>query len=165
MLVCLTTALACGLAAGIAGPQILIGSVAGVPASAGAGQDAARLAAASKSAESLALAGQLRLDPREVQANAIRWANLSEAERRAYLDRYWRLAEMEPSAREYLVKQYVQFRELPEKRQEFLKTRALRLKEFVSTLSAQDQAVLESMSDAQRAERLLQLWQARYGKW
>lgn len=165
MLVCLATALACGLVAGAVGPQILIGSVAGDPASAGAGQDAARLAAASKTAVSLALAEDLRLDPREVQANAIRWASLTEADRRAFLDRYWHLAEMDRTARERLVKQYLEFRELPENRQEFLKARALRVKEFVSTLSPQDQALLESMGDAQRAERLLQLWQARYGKW
>jgi len=166
LLVCLATALGCGIAAGVVGPQILIGGVADLvmPAEATNG---ATVQAGGKNAAAmpLAISEPLGLDPRETQANAFRWAGLSEAGRRAYLDKYWKLAEMDPAARERLVREYAQFRELPEKRQEFLKARARKLKEFVGTLSPQDQAVLESMTDAQRAERLLQLWQARYGKW
>jgi hypothetical protein len=166
LLVCLATALACGFAAGMAGPRILVGGVAELAGAAGVATDAAVQASGKKpAAMTLVLSEQVGLDPRESQANAIRWASLTENERRVYLDTYWKLAEMDPAARERLVEQYTQFRELPEKRQQFLKARAQKLKEFMSTLSPQDQAVLESMSDTQRAERLLQLWQARYGKW
>jgi len=165
LLVCLATALACGVVAGMAGPQILIGGVADRAAPGEPSKAAVLPAAKTPVAMPLALSELLGLDPRESQANAIRWPALPEKERRAYLDRYWKLAEMDPEAQERLVTQYSQFRELPEKRQEFVKIRAQKLKAFVSTLSPQDQAILESMSDTQRAERLLQLWQARYGKW
>jgi hypothetical protein len=165
LLVCLATALGCGLVAGIVGPQILIGGVADLGPAADIAATVPVTATAAKAPPVLLLSEQLKLDPRESQANTLRWAGLSEADRRALLDKYWRLADMDAAERQRIVHQYARFRELPEKRQGFLKTRALELKQFVGTLSPQDQAVLESMSDAQRAERLLQLWQARYGKW
>jgi len=81
------------------------------------------------------------------------------------LDRYWRLAEKDPAAQERIFQRYDAFRDLSEKRQEFLRARALKLKEFMKTLGPQDQAVLLSMAEPERAQRLLDLWQARYGTW
>ena len=74
-------------------------------------------------------------------------------------------AEMDGDERERVFQQYAAFRRLPEKRQEFCRSRARELKAFINTLSLQDRAVLTGMSDQQRARRLLQLWQARYGTW
>ena len=164
MLVCLTTALACGLVAGIVGPQILLGGVShrGAQATASKGRPAER---AARTAGPVNLSERLRLDPRETQANAIRWQALPDGQRAVALNRYWRLAEMDGDERERVFQQYAAFRRLPEKRQEFCRSRARELKAFISTLSLQDRAVLAGMSDEQRARRLLQLWQARYGTW
>ncbi|KPK46166.1 MAG: hypothetical protein AMK72_10115 [Planctomycetes bacterium SM23_25] len=164
MLVCLATALACGLVADIVGPRILIG---GVPhdvsePAASEGKSRERLALA---AGPLELSERLALDPRETQANAIRWQSLRDDHRRAVLDRYWQLAEMDAGERESVFDRYAAFRQLPEKRQEFYRTRARQLKAFMATLSPQDRAVLAGMSDEDRARRLLDLWQARYGTW
>ena len=60
---------------------------------------------------------------------------------------------------------YQAFRKLPQDRQQRLRDRARKLDEFMGTLSQQDLAMLKSLDDRQRAERLLQLWQARYGTW
>ena len=164
MLVCLVTALACGAAAGVVAPQLLIG---GMPSA--AGNDAAKLddraVSARPAPQPLDLSERLALDPRETRANAVEWARMAEADRRALLDRYWRLSEMGPADQERVFQRYALLRELPGNRQDFLRTRAVKLTEFVKTLSPQDQAVLESMSDRDRAKRLLELWQARYGAW
>jgi hypothetical protein len=163
LLVCVVTAVACGTLAGLLGPRILIGgtgsrgTVQALPAEADA--------PARPAATPLDLPGRLALDPREVQANAIRWQKMTEAERRRLLDRYWDLARLDPDQREALLERYVAFRTLPETRRAFLRERAAELKRFVATLSPQDQAVLEGMSDEARARRLLDLWQARYGPW
>lgn len=165
LLVCLVTAATCGVVAGVVGPQLLIGGIASEA-------DSPCLAKATHAARPpkpvagpLELVDRLDLDPREAQANAIRWANMTEPERRKLLARYWRLAEKDSAELDRLVDRYEAFRDLPAKRQEFLRTRAQKLKEFMKTLGPQDQAVLESMGPDQRAERLLQLWQARYGTW
>ena len=162
LLVCLVTALAGGAVVGVAGPRILIGSVAGEP------EGPARSGMATPApAEppALDLPAQLGLDPREIQANVMRWPSLSEAQRQAILARYWNLAALDESERSRLLDTYTGFRCLQEKRQELLRLRARRLQEFVQTLSPQDQAMLESMDMDARAQRLLQLWQARYGAW
>ena len=171
LLFCAATALACGFVALVAGPQMLIGGMpaaavpaAAVPASAAA--DAARTGRSSAPPPSpLALSDRLRLDPRETQANAIRWAGMTEAERRALLARYWHLASMTPDDLDRLLDQYAAFRDLPEGRQESLRAQARKLHQFIQSLSPQDQAVLESMNDWDRAQRLLQLWQARHETW
>lgn len=164
MLVCVATALACGVVAGLLAPQVLVGSVPQAAELLPAGVKAAAPAAPA-AGEPLSLSDRVGLDPRETQANAIRWAALTEADRRSLLDQYWQLSEMDEAQRDRLVQQYTAFRELPEKRQEALLARARKLKEFVKTLSPQDQAVLESMGDRDRAARLMQLWQARHGTW
>ena len=167
LLACLTLALACGLAAGVAGPRILVGSVPEVrhPPSASVEapatsqmppQDAARAAP-------LALAERLSLDPRETKANEIRWAAMSETQRRTLLDRYWHLARMDPVERQRLFEQYAAFRELPAERQAELRARATRLAEFLRTLSPQDRALLESMSEAERAARVIELARVQQG--
>jgi hypothetical protein len=164
LLVCLATALVCGVAAvSVAPTRLLIGGVsqaAGLAAAPVRPPEAAR--SAGVAASPLSLSDRLRVDPRETQANAIRWASMAEGERRALVNRYWRLAAIDPSDQDRIFQQYEAFRELPEGRQEFLRTRAQRLRDFIQSLSPQDQALLESMTDRQRAERLLELWQARH---
>jgi len=165
MLVCLATALSCGVVAGIAAPQILVG---GTPqAATGHGPTAKPPDAHPGRAPvvPLELSARLQADPRETQANAGRWPLLDEPQRRLFLDRYWQLTEMEPAERQKVFEQYTAFRQLPEKRQEYLRERARKLREFMGTLSPQDQAVLESMGETERARRLLDLWKARYGTW
>jgi hypothetical protein len=168
MLVCLGTALVCGLLVGLAAPQGLVGSVsthpAAVPATA-SGEPAARLPSNRLPNAALLLTERLETDPRQMQADAIRWNSLSEPQRRAILDRYWRISEMNPADRDGLFDQYAAFRELPQDRQEFLRARAKKLKMFMNDLSAQDLAVLEGMSDVARAERLLELWELRHQRW
>jgi hypothetical protein len=162
MLVCLVTALACGVVAGIAAPQMLIGGMFQVGADRATAGDARQASAA---VGPLGLSEHIRIDPLEAQADASRWSLLTEDQRRAIFDRYWQLAEMEPAQRKTVFERYAAFRDLPEKRQEFLRDRARKLKEFMGTLSPQDQAVLESMGETERAQRLLELWRARYGTW
>ena len=164
MLVCLALALACGLVAGIVGPQILIGGVSYDAAGSAASKNRSR-ERTGQAAGPLALSDRLELDPRETQANTICWQALPDDRRRATLDQYWRLAEMRAEERESVFERYAAFRRLPEKRQEFCRTRARKLKAFMGTLSPQDRAVLAGMSDEGRARRLLELWQARYGTW
>jgi len=164
LLVCLAASLACGLLAGIVGPQILIGGVSYRGAEHAASNDKPRGRSA-PIAGPLDLSDRLGLDPRETQANTIRWQSLSDDQRRAVLDRYWRLAEMDSAERESVFERYAAFRRLPEQRQQFYRTRAAKLRAFMNTLSPQDRAVLAGMSDEDRARRLLQLWQARYGTW
>ena len=166
LLVCVALAAACGTTAGIIGPRILIGGMSVVrPGS----QPQAELPLPAKAPEAAAapfdLALQLGLDPREQQANAIRWKSMVPEARRDLLDRYWSLAAMDPDRRQSLVRKYEEFRSLPEERRRFLRDRAQTLREFVASLSPQDQAVLEGMGDEARARRVLELWQARYGQW
>ena len=163
LLVCVVTAATCGTLAGLVGPRILIGGTA-------AGRVAQSTApetqvTAPTAATPLDLASRLVLDPREAQANAIRWQKMSDPDRRHLLDRYWNLAGLDPEQREAMLEEYGAFRELPEQRRAFLRERAAKLKAFVASLSPQDQAVLEGMPDEARARRLLDLWQARYGPW
>lgn len=163
LLVCLVTAVACGAVAGFAGPRILIGGT----ADGSADQPAEAKAPDSPQpiATPLDLSARLALDPREEQANTIRWQKMSEPHRRRYLGRYWELASLGPDQRRTLLERYEHFRTLPEARRKFLRERAVKLKAFIATLSPQDQAVLEGMDDEARARRLLDLWQARYGLW
>jgi hypothetical protein len=147
-------------------PQLLIGGVPAVTAkdaAAPARPDATMPAKAT--ARPLDLSGHVALDPRELQANTMEWARLPEVQRRALLDRYWRLSEMSPADLEKVFSRYATLREQPENRQASLKARAEKLAEFMKSLNPQDQAVLESMGEGDRAKRLLELWQARYGAW
>jgi len=163
LLVCVVTAVACGTVAGLVGPRILIGGTGAARVSQVAATETE--VSAPGAATPLDLPSRLALDPREAQANAIRWQTMSQDERRRLLDRYWNLAGLEAGQRQALLERYGAFRELPEERRAFLRERAAKLKAFVATLSPQDQAVLEGMSDEARARRLLDLWQARYGAW
>jgi len=166
LLVCVVTAAACGTTAGILGPRILIGSTSAVRLEAPVrAQPEPSAKAMDPAAMPLDLALQLSLDPREQQANAIRWQSMELQARRDLLDRYWALAGMDSDRRERLLEKYETFRSLPEERRRFLRDRARTLREFVASLSPQDQAVLEGMSDEGRARRVLELWQARYGQW
>ncbi len=164
-LVCLTMFLVGGITAVILEPRILIGGVS--PGTDGIFPPNVLIRPSSKAVVPgpLNLGERVSLDPRELQANVLRWASVSENERRVLLDRYWRLTEMDPADRERIFGQYGAFRELPEKRQEFLRARAQKLRAFMQSLSAQDLALLESMSDTERAQRLLELWQARHKTW
>jgi hypothetical protein len=159
VVLCLTTALALGLLAGVFGPRMLVG---GVPASVepvAAETDLESMASASP----LGLAERLGLEIREIKASEARWAALSPADRELLLARYQRLVEMDEAERGRLIENYVAFRRLPPDRQAALRKRAAALAEFIQALSPQDQALLESMSSTQRASRLLELWQAREG--
>ncbi len=163
LMVCVATAVTCGTVAGLLGPRILIGGTGAIrPARTPAAETEPQ---ARPPATPLDLPSRLALDPREVQANAIRWQKMSQAERRRLLDRYWDLAGLDAQQRESLLQRYEAFRDLPQARRAFLRERAAKLKAFVETLSPQDQAVLDGMSDEARARRLLELWQARYGPW
>ena len=86
---------------------------------------------------------------------------MSETERLAVVARYRRLAEMDAAERDQLLQKYQEFRQLSGDQQADLRRRAIRLAAFVQSLSPQDQALLESMTDDQRAARLLELWRAR----
>jgi hypothetical protein len=46
-----------------------------------------------------------------------------------------------------------------------LRTKALKLRQFIQSLSPQDVAVLAGMNERDQAERLLELWQARHKTW
>jgi len=162
MLVCVVTALACGVVAGIAAPQMLIGGMFQMGSDRATAADAGQ---GSATVGPLGLSKHIRTDPLEAQADAGRWSLLTEEQRRVIFNRYWQLAEMEPAERKTVFERYAAFRDLPEKRQEFLRDRARKLKEFMGTLSPQDQAVLEGMGETERAQRLLELWRARYGTW
>lgn len=173
LLACLATALACGAVTGLVVPQVLTGSIAGLttatPWRAGTHPPAdgatLPLSASPISVEPLDLSERLQLDPRQIQANTMRWAAMPEAEREQCLDRYWRLAQSDPAEQDRLFREYSAFRQLPPDEQETLRRRAKKLQAFINTLSPQDQALLESMSDGERAKHLLQLWQTRYGSW
>jgi len=169
LLACLATALACGTVTGLVVPQVLTGSIAGThqPAVRPVWADGATLplSASHISVEPLDLSERLQLDPRQTQANTVRWAAMPEAERQQCLDRYWRLAQLDAAEQERLFRQYTAFQQLLPDEQETLRQRAKKLQAFINTLSPQDQALLESMSDGERAKHLLQLWQTRYGSW
>jgi hypothetical protein len=166
LLFCAATAVACGFVAVVAGPTMLIGGMPAATIPAGPPADTLRAGRQPGAAASpLGLSERLRLDPRETQANAIRWARMTEAERRTLLSRYWQLASMGPEDLDRILQQYAAFRELPESRQESLRAQARRLRQFMQSLSPQDQAILESMNDRDRAERFLELWQARHKSW
>jgi hypothetical protein len=163
--VCVGTAALCGLLAGALAPKVLIGSVrASLEPKPGADAVAP---GASKAVPGvpLPLTTCLRLDPREERGNAVRWNELPEAERRALLEKYWRLSDLAPEDQQRFFDQYQTFRKLSADQQERLRDRARKLEAFMKTLSKQDLALLKGMNDRERAERLLQLWQARYGTW
>jgi len=166
LLVCVVTAAACGTTAGIVGPRILIGGTSVVrPGSPPQVEPPLVVKTARPAAMPIDLVLQVGLDPREQQANAIRWQAMAPEARRDLLDRYWVLAEMDAGGRQRVIEKYETFRNLPEERRRFLRDRARTLREFVASLSPQDQAVLEGMGDEARARRVLELWQARYGQW
>jgi len=166
LVVCLVTAGVCGAVAGFLGPRILIGGTSMLHAERPATGQSTTLAKFEPSpAIPLGLSDRLGLDPREEQANTIRWQNMDAGQRRILLHRYWQLADLDQEQQQRLFDRYQRFRNLPEARRRFLRQRAQKLKAFLDTLSPQDQAVLESMTDEARARRLVALWQARYGTW
>jgi hypothetical protein len=157
--VCAVLAMACGAVAGLFGPKMLAGgTVQATPPTA----DAARLATLAE-AGPLGLTEQLGLSEDEIRAGEARWAALSAAERQELVDRYGRLRDLDAGDLEQLIEKYRWVRRLPADRQAALVARAARLAEIIRTLSLQDQAVLVRMSDAERASRLLALWQSREG--
>jgi len=103
----------------------------------------------------------LGLGPREMLVNQRRWETMSQADRLSLTLQYHRLAEMDDAEREQLVQKYQDFRQLSDDRQADLRRRAAKLAAFRESLSPQDQALLESMTETQRAARLLELWRAR----
>jgi hypothetical protein len=166
LLACAVTALVCGAVVGAVGPQFVAG---GMPSAAAPGNavkaTVENTLSAKVTAKPLDLSQRVALDAREKRANILEWSHLTEPERRVLLDRYWRLSELTPAEQEKVFSRYAMLRDQPGERQEFLRIRAEKLKAFVRSLSPQDQAVLESMGDHDRAKRLLELWQARYGAW
>jgi len=165
LMVCVVTAVTCGAVAGVLEPRILIGGTAGGPLDRSAAMETPATVSTEPAPTPLDLEARLALDPREEQANALRWQEMSDRKHRRLLDRYWDLAALESDQRDALLEQYERFRKLPEARRRFLRERARKLKAFVASLSPQDQAVLEGMNDEARARRLLALWHARYGPW
>lgn len=155
---CLGMAVACGILAGALGPKILVG---GVPR--GAGPAVEPVPTELTDGEPLGLAERLGLDPAEIVASETRWARLAQAEREVLIDRYRRLVQMDPADRDRLVERYAAIRQLSPQRQDQLRKRAAALAAFVQMLSPEDQALLESMNDYQRASRLLELWQVHDG--
>ena len=113
------TALACGAAVGVLGPQILVGETARKPYLA-AGEVAP---AARSGAEPLDLDGRLGLAPQEIRVNQRRWEAMSETERLTVVAQYRRLAEMDAAERDQLLQKYEDFRQLSGDRQADLRRR------------------------------------------
>jgi hypothetical protein len=161
MAVCVTTAVLGGAIASILAPDVLVGGM-----SAKAPADPAQSAAGGPMAKGLAeTLDRIALDAGEARDNRMRWASFSKDEKRAYLDRYWELAELDSERRAELMERYEAFHALPPAERDALRERARRLREFLASLSPQDQAVLRGMDDEERARRVLELWTARYGTW
>jgi hypothetical protein len=158
-LACLATALVGGIAAGVVAPRILVG---GTSHPAAPTADEAFLAARA-AVGPLGLSDRLHMDPQEIAASQRRWAAMTPAQRQTVLARYRQVVEMDPADRDLLLVKYAALRQLPPDRQADLRKRAAGLAEFRKTLSPQDVAVLESMTETQRASRLLELWQAHDG--
>jgi len=155
--VCVGTAVLCGAVAAILAPKVLVGDV-----RLGGGEPA-KLKQPKRGAKTLQpgavldLDNRLDLDPRETRTNGMRWNALAEPERQVFFERYWRLTALDPEEQDRLVERYKEFRTLPAERQALLRQRAKDLEEFLNRLSPQDKAVLASLSDEERAARLLEL--------
>jgi hypothetical protein len=161
--VCVGTAILCGAVAAILAPKVLIGDVrlgGGEPAKL---KQTKRGAKTLRPGAILDLDDRLDLDPRETRTNGMRWNALADAQRREFFERYWRLTALDPEEQERLIERYKEFRRLPAERQALLLRRARNLEEFLNRLSPQDKAVLASLSDEERAARLLEL-QGRSGR-
>jgi hypothetical protein len=158
LILCLATALVCGVAAGALGPRVLVGSVSpAVPATATEMREAVDEVPAP-----LGLSERLGIDTLQAKADEKRWAAMPESERRLLVGRYRELAGMDDAQRGPLLQKYAAFRQLPADQQTALRRRAADLASLLKSLSPQDQARLESLStDHDRALRLLELWQAR----
>jgi hypothetical protein len=152
----LVTALACGAVVGLVGPQILIGDTARKPY-----LNTVEVTQVVRPAPTLGLTERLGMGARETVANQKRWETMTETERLAVAHQYRRLTEMDEAERDMLLQKYQDFRQLSDDRQADLRRRAAKLADFLNSLSPQDQALLESMSETQRAARLLELWRAR----
>ena len=158
--VCVGTAVVLAAVVSVLAPKVLIGGVTGHAADV-----AVPVAAKGAPGAPLPITGLLKLDPREERGNAVRWGEIPADERQTLLERYWHLAELSADEQQKAVEAYHAFRKLPSDQQVRLRDRAKKLDEFMKTLSQQDLAMLKGMNDRQRAERVLQLWQARYGTW
>jgi len=158
MAVCLGTSLVCGIVAGVLAPEVLVGGVSLHNAKPEALNPASHESDATAGPVLLGLAERLNLDPREVRDNVLRWASISEEERRRFVAKYWQLTGMEPADRDRIIEQYQSFRKETEARRAFLRDRAKRVRGFVGRLSPQDQALLMSMGEEDRAKHLLELW-------
>lgn len=160
--VCVGTAVLCGAVAAILAPKVLVGDVR-------LGIESAKLKQTKRGAKPLQpaavldLDNRLDLDPRETHTNGMRWNALAEPERQVFFERYWRLTALDPEEQDRLVERYKEFRTLPAERQALLLRRARDLEEFLNRLSPRDKAVLASLSDEERAARLLEL-QGRSGR-
>ena len=155
--VCVGTAVLCGALAAIFAPKVLVGDVrpgGGAPVQS---KPIKRGAKPPRPGAVLDLDNRLDLDPRETRNNSMRWDALAEPERRLFFERYWRLTALEPEEQDRLIERYKEFRRLPAERQALLRRRARDLQEFLNRLSPQDKAVLASLSDEERAARLLEL--------
>ena len=164
MAVCLGTSLVCGVVAGVLAPEVLVGGVSLHNAKPEALNPASHESDATTWPVLLGLSERLNLDPREVRDNVLRWASISEEERRRFVAKYWQLTGMEPADRDQIIEQYQSFRKETEARQAFLRDRAKRVRDFIGRLSPQDQALLMSMGEEDRAKHLLELWR-RDGEW
>jgi len=161
--VCVGTAVLCGAVAATLAPKVLVGDVrlgGGEPAKR---KQTKRGAKTLQPGAVLDLDNRLDLDPRETRNNSMRWNALAEPERRVFFERYWRLTALDPEEQDRLIERYKEFRTLPAERQALLRQRAKDLEEFLNRLSPQDKAVLASLSDEERAARLLEL-QSRNGR-
>lgn len=164
MAICLGTSLVCGVVAGVLAPEVLVGGVSLHNAKPEALNPASHESDATAGPVLLGLAERLNLDPREVRDNVLRWASISEEERRRFVAKYWQLTGMEPADRDRIIEQYQSFRKETEARRAFLRDRAKRVRDFIGRLSPQDQALLMSMGEEDRAKHLLELWR-RDGEW
>jgi len=162
--VCLGASLVCGVVAGVLAPEVLVGGVSLHDAKPEALKPASHESGAPAGPVLLGLSERLNLDPREVRDNLLRWASMSEEKRRQLVAKYWQLTGMEPADRDRIIEQYQSFRKETEARRAFLRDRAERVRDFIGRLSPQDQALLMSMSEEDRAKRLLELWR-HDGEW
>lgn len=159
---CAVTALLCGAIVAVVMPEVLVGEERQTQTPAVGAAEGVDLP--EEVPGPLRLSEYLRLGPGEVNRNARRWDRMSERERGRYYASYWRLAELEDGDRAELFERYRTLRRQPPQRQELLRAKARELRQFIDEeLGPQDQAILNRLPPEERAERILELWQARQG--
>ena len=95
--------------------------------------------------------------------NRERWNDMRDTERAGLRDRYARLCELDPAARDELVKRYKALQELPADQRDDLRRQAANLARFEASLGRQDRAALDGLSPRGRARHLDELWRASRG--